>query len=38
MFQKLPMNGFEWVKNLSKFNKNFIKEYDKYSDTGCFLK
>ena len=38
MFQKLPVNGFEWVKNLSKFNKNFIKEYDKYSDTGCFLK
>ena len=38
MFQKLPVNSFEWVKNLSKFNKNFIKEYDKYSDTGCFLK
>ena len=38
MFQKLPVNGFEWVKNLSKFNKNFIKEYDKYSGTGCFLK
>ena len=38
MFQKLPVNGFEWVKSLSKFNKNFIKEYDKYSDTGCFLK
>ena len=28
MSQKLPKNGFEWVKNLSKFNEDFIKEYD----------
>ena len=23
--QKLPMNGFKWTKNLSKFNETFIK-------------
>ena len=29
MFQKLPVNGFIWVKKeLSKFNEDFIKNYD----------
>ena len=28
MSQKLPINGFEWVKHLSKLNEDFIKEYD----------
>ena len=37
MSQKLPINGFEWVKNLSKFNEDFIKEYDEDSDIGYFL-
>ena len=39
MFQKLLVNGFEWVeeKNLSKFNEDFIKKYDKNSNTGYFL-
>ena len=37
MSQKLPVNGFEWVKNWSKFNEDFIKEYDKNSNTGYFL-
>ena len=37
MSQKLPINAFEWVKNLSKFNEDFIKEYDENSDIGCFL-
>ena len=23
--QKLPVNGFKWTKNLSKFNETFIK-------------
>ena len=27
MSQKLPVNSFEWVKNLLKFNEDFIKEY-----------
>ena len=34
---KLPVNGFKWVKNLSKFNEDFIKEYNKNSDKGYFL-
>ena len=42
MSQKLPVNRFKWVKNLSKcnsiqFNENFIKEYDKNSDIGYFF-
>ena len=38
MSQKLPVNGFKWVKNLSEFNKDFIKNYDENSDKGYFLK
>ena len=26
--QKLPVNGFKWAKNLSKFNEIFIRNYD----------
>ena len=37
MSQKLPVNGFEWVKLLSKFDERFIKNYDKNSDKGYFL-
>ena len=37
MSQTLPVNGFKWVKNLSKFNEDFIKEYDENSDTRYFL-
>ena len=37
MFQKLPVNGFKRVENLSEFNENFIKKYDKNSNTGYFL-
>ena len=37
MSQKLPVNGFEWVKELSKFNKNFIKNYDENSNKGYVL-
>ena len=32
MSQKLPVNGFKWIKKLSKFNKNFIKNYDENSN------
>ena len=35
--QKLPVNGFKWVKDLPKFNKSFIKNYDENSDKGYFL-
>ena len=37
MPQKLPVNGFKWVKNLSQFNEDFIKRYDENSITGYFL-
>ena len=39
MSQKLPVNGFKWVKQKknSKFNEDFIKKYDKNSNTGFFL-
>ena len=39
MSQKLPVNGFKWVKQkkLSKFNEDFIKKYDKDSNTRYFL-
>ena len=37
MSQTLPVNGFKWVKNLSKFNEIFIRKYDENSDKGYFL-
>ena len=35
--QNLPVNGFKWVKNLSKFNEIFIRNYNENSDKGHFL-
>ena len=35
--QKLPVNGFWWVKHLSQFNENFIKSYNENSDIGYFF-
>ena len=37
MFQKLSVNGFKWVKKLSKFDEHFIKNYDGNSDMRYFL-
>ena len=39
MSQKLPLNGFKWVKQkkLSKFNEDFVKNYDENSNKGYFL-
>ena len=37
MSQKLPVNDFEWVKKLSKFDERFIKNYDENGDKGYFL-
>ena len=37
MSQKLPVNHFEWIKDISQFNKGFIKSYNEESDEGCFL-
>ena len=42
IYQKLPVNGFTWVKRLSKrnsieFDERFINNYDENSDKGYFL-
>ena len=37
MSKKLPVNGFKWENDLSKFNENFIKNYNENSDVGYFL-
>ena len=37
MSQKLPVNGFKWVKDVSKINEEFIKNYDKDNDKGYIL-
>ena len=37
MSQKRPVNGFKWVKTLSKFNKSFIKGYNENSNRGYFV-
>ena len=42
MSQKLPVNGFKWVKKLSKFNEpssaeDSIKNYDENSNNGYIL-
>ena len=37
MSQKLPVNIFKWAKNLSPFNKIFIRNYNENSDIGYFL-
>ena len=40
MSQKLPVNDFKWIKKeeLSKFNEDFIKNYDENGNIGYFLK
>ena len=38
MSQKFPVNGFEWVEDLSQFKEDFIKNYDENRDNGYFLK
>ena len=36
MFQKLPVNGFRWVYDVSRFNEEFMKNYNENSDIGYF--
>ena len=38
MEQNLRVVGFEWVSNVSRIDKNFIKNYDENSNIGYFLK
>ena len=37
MSQKLPVNGFKWVKNTSKIDEEFIKNYDEDIEKGYIL-
>ena len=34
MSQKLPVNNFEWTKNTSQFNEDFIQNYNEKSNKG----
>ena len=38
MIEKLPVSSFKWVKNVSRIDQEFIKNYDENSDIGYFLK
>ena len=37
MSQKLPVNNFKWVKDISKINEEFIKNYNENSKKGYIL-
>ena len=37
MSQKVPVNGFKWVSDLSRFNEAFIKNYNENSNVGYFF-
>ena len=34
MSQKLPVNGFKWIKNVTEIDETFIKNYDEDRDKG----
>ena len=35
--EPLPVNGFEWMEDLTKIDEDFIKNYDENSDKGYIL-
>ena len=37
MSQKLPVNNFKWVKDTSRINEEFIKNYNENSKKGYIL-
>ena len=37
MSQKLPVNKFEWIKDVFQFREDFIKEYNEESNEQYFL-
>ena len=37
MSEPLPVDGFDWIEDLSKIDEDFIKNYDKDSDKGYSL-
>ena len=38
MIKKLPVGSFKWVKNVSRIDEKFIKNYNENGDIGYFLK
>ena len=38
MSEKLPVDGFEWVDDISEIDENFIKIFDEDSNVGYFIK
>ena len=38
MSQRLPVNGFEWMEQLSEFDERFIKNCDESNNKGYILK
>ena len=37
MFQTFQVDIFEWIEDTSKFNEDFIKNYNEESEEGYFL-
>ena len=37
MSQKLPVNGFKWIEDVTEINEEFIKNYDENNDKGHIL-
>ena len=37
MLQKLSVNNFDWIKDTSRFNEDFIRNYNEESDEEYFL-
>ena len=37
MSEKLPVDGFEWVEDISEIDENVIKNYDEDSNVGYFI-
>ena len=37
MLQKLQVNNFEWIKDISQFNEDFMKSYNEEIDKRYFL-
>ena len=37
MSEKLPVDGFEWIEDISEIDENFIKNYDADSNVGYFI-
>ena len=37
MPQRLPLKKFKWIKDISKFDKNFIKSYNEQTNQRYFL-